>query len=118
MRDVTAILLAAAVGAFTSSPVLAGSDATATNSGAKVVKVSSETAKASTDAAQKIHKSIASDPSFSLLAHKIQIDNHDGKVVLHGEVANQTERLAVGARARKIAGPRNVDNQLQLASTR
>jgi hypothetical protein len=116
-------LALAMISVFTSAPVFAASDGTTgvadNQDQAQVVRVSEPADRPSdSELTRRIHRSIESDPSFSLLAHKIRIVAANGKVTLHGEVANQEERLAVGVRARRIAGPANVNNQLQIASTR
>jgi osmotically-inducible protein OsmY len=66
---------------------------------------------------QQIHQALASDPAFSTMARNVQVVTANGKVTLHGVVANQDEKLAVGSKAREIAGPKNVDNQLEIATT-
>jgi len=66
---------------------------------------------------QQIHQAISSDPAFSTMARNVQIVTANGMVTLHGVVANQDEKLAVGSKAREIAGPKNVDNQLEIATT-
>jgi osmotically-inducible protein OsmY len=70
-----------------------------------------------TQVTQQIHQAIGSDPAFSTMARNVQVVTANGKVTLHGVVANQDEKLAVGAKARQIAGPKNVGNQLEVATT-
>jgi len=70
-----------------------------------------------TEVTQQIHQVLASDPAFSTMARNVQVVTANGKVTLHGVVANQDEKLAVGSKAREIAGPKNVDNQLEVATT-
>jgi len=67
---------------------------------------------------QQIHQALTADPAFSTMARNVQVITANGKVTLHGVVANQEEKLAVGTKAREIAGPKNVDNQLEVAATR
>ena len=121
-QTIVRYVAAAAIGVFASAPLFAASDGAnvAGDQGqARVIQVSEPANQPSdSELARRIHRSIGVDPSFSLLAHKIRIVAVNGKVTLNGEVANQEERLAVGVKARRIAGPENVDNQLQIASTR
>ena len=63
---------------------------------------------------QQIRKSVMGDKSLSFTAKNVKIITQGGKVTLRGPVKSAEERAAIEAFARKIAGPNNVDNQLEI----
>lgn len=62
---------------------------------------------------QKIRKAVVADDSLSFTAKNVKIITIDGKVTLRGPVESSSERAAIGAAAKRVAGAR-VDNQLEV----
>ena len=60
-----------------------------------------------------IRRAIVDDDSLSTNAHNVKIITTDGVVTLRGPVESEKERLAVVAKAQKVAGVKKVDNQLE-----
>ena len=65
---------------------------------------------------QEVRKAVTSDDTLSTNAQNVKIITQDGKVTLRGPVKNQKEKADIEARAKQIAGVKNVDNQLEIAS--
>jgi len=65
---------------------------------------------------QNIRKAINSDDSLSTNAKNVKIITNDGTVTLRGPVKNEQEKTAIEAKAKQVAGVKNVDNQLEIAS--
>ena len=63
---------------------------------------------------QKIRKAVVGDGSLSFTAKNVKIITLNGKVTLRGPVKSAEEREKIAAAARKVAGPANVDNQLEV----
>ena len=66
--------------------------------------------------AGRIRQALASDPALSTEAKNVAIATSQESVLLKGSVASESERAAVMAKARQVAGNRRVDDQLQVAS--
>jgi hypothetical protein len=64
---------------------------------------------------QEIRKAVMADGSLSFTAKNVKIITNAGKVTLRGPVKSASERAAIEAAARKVAGAGKVDNQLQIA---
>jgi osmotically-inducible protein OsmY len=62
----------------------------------------------------RIRKAIVADDELSMLAHNVKIITVDGSVTLRGPVENASEKAAVAAKAKQIAGASRVDNQLEI----
>lgn len=65
-----------------------------------------------------IRKRVMEQPEFTLDAQNIKIITADGKVTLRGPVKTLAERETIEKIAHEIAGPDNVDNQLEIAPRR
>jgi hyperosmotically inducible periplasmic protein len=65
---------------------------------------------------QNIRKSLTSDDSLSTNAKNVKVITVDGKVTLRGPVKSDQEKAAIAAKAQQVAGVKNVDNQLEIAS--
>jgi osmotically-inducible protein OsmY len=65
---------------------------------------------------QEVRKAVTSDDTLSTNAQNVKIITQDGKVTLRGPVKNQKEKADIEAKAKQIAGVKNVDNQLEIAS--
>lgn len=66
------------------------------------------------ETAQKIRKSIMADKSLSTYAHNVKVIAEGGKVTLKGPVHSEEERSALTAKAGEIAGPSNVNDELNV----
>ena len=65
---------------------------------------------------QNIRKVITSDDSLSTNAKNVKIITNDGTVTLRGPVKSEKEKADIEAKAKQVAGVKNVDNQLEVAS--
>lgn len=65
---------------------------------------------------QTIRKAITSDDSLSTNAKNVKIITNDGTVTLRGPVQSEKEKADIEAKAKQVAGVKNVDNQLEIAS--
>jgi hyperosmotically inducible periplasmic protein len=65
---------------------------------------------------QNVRKAINEDDSVSTNGKNIKIITVDGKVTLRGPVKSEKEKTNIASKARQIAGVKNVDNQLEIAS--
>lgn len=65
---------------------------------------------------QNIRKALTADDSLSTNAKNVKIISNEGVVTLRGPVNSQKEKTDVEAKAKQVAGVKNVDNQLEVAS--
>jgi osmotically-inducible protein OsmY len=65
---------------------------------------------------QELRKAVTSDDTLSTNAQNVKIITQDGNVTLRGPVKSQKEKADIEAKAKQIAGVKNVDNQLEIAS--
>ena len=65
---------------------------------------------------QNVRKAVSSDETLSTDAKNVKIITSDGIVTLRGPVKSQKEKADVEAKAKQIAGVKNVDNQLEIAN--
>jgi hyperosmotically inducible periplasmic protein len=65
---------------------------------------------------QNIRQSLTSDDSLSTNGKNVKVITVDGKVTLRGPVKSDQEKAAIAAKAQQVAGVKNVDNQLEIAS--
>jgi osmotically-inducible protein OsmY len=65
---------------------------------------------------QEVRKSIVADDKLSTSAQNVKIITNDGKVTLRGPVKSEEEKKAVESKAKQVAGVKNVENQLEIAS--
>jgi hyperosmotically inducible periplasmic protein len=65
---------------------------------------------------QNIRKALTADDSLSTNAKNVKIISNDGVVTLRGPVNSQKEKADIEAKAKQVAGVKNVDNQLEVAS--
>lgn len=65
---------------------------------------------------QKIRKAVVADDGLSMNAHNVKIIAANGVVVLRGPVETPEEKAKIEATAVKIAGVKNVRNQLEIAA--
>lgn len=65
---------------------------------------------------QEVRKSIVGDDKLSTNAQNVKIITNDGQVTLRGPVKTEEEKKAIEGKAKQVAGVKNVDNQLEIAS--
>ena len=65
------------------------------------------------DVTANIRKRVV-DTQMSVNAQNVKIITQDGKVTLRGPVKSEDEKAQVEKFAREVAGPANVDNQLEV----
>ncbi len=65
---------------------------------------------------QRIRRAVVADHSLSTNAKNIKIISRRGMVTLRGPVKTEEERNKIVVKAQQIAGEKNVDNQLELAT--
>jgi hyperosmotically inducible protein len=63
-----------------------------------------------------IRKAIVDDDSLSTNAHNVKVITIDGVVTLRGPVKSSAEKVAVAAKAEKVAGVKHVDNKLEITT--
>ncbi len=54
------------------------------------------------------------DTKMSVNAQNVKIITQDGKVTLRGPVKSEDEKMQIDKIAHEVAGPANVDNQLEV----
>ena len=62
----------------------------------------------------KIRKAIVDDDALSTNAQNVKIITRDGVVTLRGQVANAAEKSTVAMVAKRTAGVKRVDDQLEI----
>ena len=65
---------------------------------------------------QNIRQALTADDSLSTNAKNVKIITNEGVVTLRGPVKSEKEKVDIEAKAKQIAGVKNVDNQLEIAS--
>jgi hyperosmotically inducible protein len=65
---------------------------------------------------QEIRQAITSDDKLSTNAQNVKIIAKDGNVTLRGPVKSEQEKVEIEKKAKQIAGVKNVENQLEVAS--
>jgi type IV secretory pathway VirB10-like protein len=63
---------------------------------------------------QEIRRAVIGDDALSFTAKNIKIITVDGKVTLRGAVDTESERKSLEAAARRVAGAKQVDSQLEV----
>lgn len=63
---------------------------------------------------RRIRKALVADKSLSTNAKNIKIITLNGQVTLRGPVENNNERKSVLVKAKKVAGAKNVKNELEV----
>ena len=64
---------------------------------------------------QKIRQTLLNSTNhYSVIAKNVKIITVDGKVTLRGPVNTQTEKTGIETIAKNVAGPGNVDDQLEV----
>jgi len=65
---------------------------------------------------QSIRQSLTADDTLSTNGKNVKVITTDGKVTLRGPVKSDQEKAAIAAKAQQVAGVKNVDNQLEIAT--
>ena len=65
---------------------------------------------------QEVRKAVVADKALSTNAHNVKIITQNGVVTLRGPVKSPEEKDTIAAKAKQVAGVKNVDNQLEIAS--
>jgi hyperosmotically inducible periplasmic protein len=65
---------------------------------------------------ENVRKAVSSDDALSTNAKNVKIITNNGTVTLRGPVKSQKEKVDIEAKAKQIAGVKNVDNQLEIAN--
>ena len=65
---------------------------------------------------QNIRQAIVADDSLSTNGKNVKIITADGVVTLHGPVKSDAEKTNIAEKARRMAGVKKVDNQLEIAN--
>jgi hyperosmotically inducible periplasmic protein len=63
---------------------------------------------------QRIRQAVVKDPALSMNAKNIKIITRQGKVLLRGPVDTPQEKARLAAKAGDLAGPGNVEDQLEV----
>jgi osmotically-inducible protein OsmY len=116
--------IAASLALALAAPMAWGENYPADNTGKNVRDRSGDTVTSgdqSEDAAdvaitQEIRKAIVADDSLSTNARNVKIITADGIVTLRGPVNTPEEKARITAAAQRIAGVKQVQNQLEIVS--
>ncbi len=65
---------------------------------------------------RRIRKAVVADKSLSTNAHNIKIITVNGMVTLRGPVKSEKEKTKIVAKAQKLAGAKQVENELEVAT--
>jgi osmotically-inducible protein OsmY len=65
---------------------------------------------------QNIRQSLTADDSLSTNGKNVKVITIDGKVTLRGPLKSDQEKAAIAAKAQQVAGVKNVDHQLEIAT--
>ena len=65
---------------------------------------------------QEVRKAVVADKALSTNAHNVKIITKNGVVTLRGPVKSPEEKDTIATKAKQVAGVKNVDNQLEIAS--
>jgi len=65
---------------------------------------------------QEVRKAIVDDDKLSTSAQNVKIITNDGQVTLRGPVKTEEEKKAIESKAKQVAGVKNVENQLEIAT--
>ena len=66
---------------------------------------------------QNIHQALNTDSALMSSAKNVYLNTDNGKVTMHGTVPTEKDKKDIEAKVGKMAGVKDVDNQLQIAPT-
>ena len=121
-KAAAALVVALAVAAWV--PASRAADYPADNSGKNVrdrqdnARTPGDQSNSKSDMAitQEVRKAVVADKALSTNAHNVKIITKNGVVTLRGPVKSPEEKDTIAAKAKQVAGVKNVDNQLEIAS--
>jgi hyperosmotically inducible protein len=70
------------------------------------------------DLAKRIRQSVMADKELSTYGHNVKIVAVNGTVTLNGVVRNTDEKMQIGKKAKDIAGPGHVVDELKVAASK
>ena len=73
--------------------------------------------KADLEITRAIRQSVMKDSNLSTYVHNVKIITQDGKVTLKGPVRSEQEKSIIAQKAKMVAGPKNVQDQLEVANS-
>lgn len=62
----------------------------------------------------EIRRAVVKDDSLSMLAHNVKIITANGNVTLRGPVQNEAEKTSITDKAKSLAGPDKVNDELEV----
>jgi len=62
----------------------------------------------------EIRRAVVKDDSLSTLAHNVKIITANGSVTLRGPVQNEAEKTSIADKAKALAGPDKVNDELEV----
>lgn len=65
---------------------------------------------------RRIREAVVADESLSTSAHNVKIITVNGVVTLRGPVASAQEKTKIAETAKKLAGTKQIENQLEVAA--
>jgi osmotically-inducible protein OsmY len=65
---------------------------------------------------RRIREAVVADKSLSTNAHSVKIITINGVATLRGPVKNEKERMKIVAKAQKLAGKKQVENELEVTA--
>jgi osmotically-inducible protein OsmY len=68
-----------------------------------------------TQMAAKVRSAITTDSTTGPASHNVHISAHNGTVTLHGKVTSETNKDAILAKARQVAGDSNVKDEITVS---
>ena len=119
------VLACALAAALSSGPAIAG-EYDADDTGKNVRDRGDETltpadqggSAADREVTANVRKAIVDDDDLSMNAHNVKVITQNGVVTLRGPVESASEKASVTAKAKKVAGVKRVDNQLEIAKNK
>jgi osmotically-inducible protein OsmY len=90
-------------------------DNTAKNAEAAPTAQDQRNEKSDVELTAQIRRAVVGDKNLSVSAHNVKIITVSGVVTLKGPVKSAAERSSVSEKAKQIAGPANVKNELDIA---
>lgn len=73
-------------------------------------------APADVELTRRIREAVVADKSLSTLAHNVKIITVNGLVTLRGPVENAQEKTKIAETAQKLAGTKQIENQLEVTA--
>jgi hyperosmotically inducible protein len=71
-----------------------------------------------TQMAAKVRQGLMQDQNVGTAAHNVRVSSKNGMVTLRGKVSTESEKDAIVARAKSIAGETNVKDEITVAKSK